>query len=144
MCVRRGLSTRTRPAEPTYHPSTHPPISAQQSHPLTNQRSLSTHFCRASRDGQDWRAALRVLEAVEREAEAAVAARAGPGSWPHRQGRVWCREGLASREDDERARAAVYNIVLEVLSARTRCAFLVDTVRFFGSIAVSIDRITRS
>ncbi|CBJ26940.1 conserved unknown protein [Ectocarpus siliculosus] len=55
----------------------------------------------------DWREALRVLDDVEQQA----AARGEASS------RLWCRQGL-SRDDGERARTRVYNIVMDILSSR--------------------------
>lgn len=79
--------------------------------------------------GQDWRTALGVLESVEQEAAAAEAQAAAAAAvdsappQPLRQREVWCKQGLTSREDSERARKTVYNIVLDVMSARKRCVF---------------------
>lgn len=70
-----------------------------------------SHLCCA----KNWQAALRVLVSLEREAAAKAAGAGGAESW-----RVWCRPGL-SREDSDRARTTVYNIVMNVLSARRRC-----------------------
>ncbi|CAB1117846.1 unnamed protein product [Ectocarpus sp. CCAP 1310/34] len=55
----------------------------------------------------DWREALRVLDDVEQQAAAR-----GEAST-----RFWCRQGL-SRDDGERARTRVYNIVMDILSSR--------------------------
>ena len=99
----------------------------------------------SARRRKDWRAVLKELEEIERDAWAAArldVRGAGPRGGAYTGGggaggrgagggrsiegrtggawRVWCAEGLAPA-DAERARTTVYNIVMDVLGSKKRC-----------------------